>query len=134
MKDYFTQQQEKIAAKLIKQWKANESKLLDEYGSRENYFLQAEAKELWKSEQIRSEFDHNFETLQAYLKNESRVKTHTSRSKRFTKKDAPVDDQADDTALKAKWKNSKALRDEFDGDFDAYAAYEQNKNRVKILA
>jgi hypothetical protein len=134
-KDYFEQKREKIAASLIKRYKANESKILAEYGSRAAYFLEAMAAELWKDAKIRDEFQGNQENLKQFLENENRVSMHRSKHKRYTKADAPADDSnVADAGLKIKWDADAALRAEFDNNFGNYKSWRQNQHRVRNFA
>jgi hypothetical protein len=96
---------------------------------------QQEAKRMWKSESVRQEFNNDISILEAYLENKGRVKLYQGKVGKPAKPaDAPADPPADDSALKAKWQASKALRDEFSDDFESYRQYELNKNKVKIMA
>ena len=90
---------------------------------------QAEAERMWKSKATREEFTE-IENLIAYLENQHRVKSYKWSQAKAT--DKPTAAVMDDTAMRARWNASKALQDEFDGDFEAYRAYELNKNRVKV--
>jgi hypothetical protein len=129
--EYFEEKRQKIAAKLIKNWKQNEAALLAEYGSRSDYFSKAAAEALWQDEKIKKEFDYDFSTLEAYLRNENNVTSHTSQSKQFTKPAAASDRDATADTARAKWDTNSALRKEFSDDFEAYLAYEKNRNNVK---
>lgn len=132
MQDYFEQKREKIAVELIAQWKANEAKLMSQYGSREDFFSQEMAERLWKDAKIRSEFGDNLENLKAFLANETRAKTH-KRDITTHKRPENLDDASGaDDATRARYENDPALQSEF-GDYETFAAYQKNKGRVKVL-
>jgi hypothetical protein len=94
---------------------------------------ESQAKEMWKKPEIRAEFSDDIETLIAYLENKDRVKSYKGSQAKATKaQDTPKAAGLDDTALKARWNASKALQDEFDGNFESYRQYMLHKNRVKV--
>lgn len=130
--DYFEQKREKIAASLIKRYKANESKVLAEYGSRETFFFQVMADELWRDAKIRHEFQGNKENLKSFLENESRVQDHKAGITRHKKPETIPDDAPADTAIKNRWLADPALQNEFNGDYDAYRSWHANRHKVRV--
>ena len=131
--DYFEQKREKIAASLIKRYKANESKVLAEYGSRETFFFQAMAAELWRDAKIRDEFQGNRENLESFLENESRAKEHKKGLYTHKRPENLDDDTSGNDAIKNKWlADTAALQAEF-GDFETFKAYEENKQKAKVF-
>jgi hypothetical protein len=94
--------------------------------------FQAEAKRMWKSESVRQEFNDDISVLESYLQNQHKVKSHTSKTQRFTKADIPADDTTTDDGIKIRWDADAGLKEEF-GDYSTFEAYEKNKGRVRIL-
>ena len=135
--DNFKVKQQQIAKSLIAQWNANETKLLNEYGSRSKYFIRGMAGALWKDPEVRDDFGHDFSSLVAYIRNENRVTDHNGKSKIFKKSDmADLNNQKSDVdILEEKFRNDSGLRTEFDDDLDAYLAYEKamKHDKVRIL-
>lgn len=131
MQDYFEQKREKIAVELIKEWKANESKLTSQYGSREEFFFKAMAAALWRDAKIRDEFQGNKENLKSFLENETRAKTHKRDITTHKRPQTLGDDATDDDATRAKWDADPSLQAEF-GDYSTFAAYEKNAHRARV--
>ena len=133
MADYFEKKQQEISVQLIASWKANESKLMAEYGSRSNYFLQEMAARLWEDAEIRAEFA-NFEILQEFLKNEHRTAMHQGGLSRHEKPTGTDSDEIKADPAKTSWDADAALRAEFDNNFDSYKEWQRNKHRVRNFA
>jgi hypothetical protein len=92
------------------------------------------SKRLWQDAKIRAEFNNDFSTLEAFLRNEHRSGTHTSKIKRFER---PPADTSDDLKLdphKIKWDSDASLRAEFDDNFENYKSWKKNQHRVRNFA
>ena len=99
-----------------------------------------ESQLLWENDLVKQEFGNDFATLVAFLQNSSRTSSHSSKAENYSSADLEAAGNAETEFMKKgqeellkKWDSDSELRAEYDGDFEAFKSWCENKHKVKTL-